>query len=196
MAKHTQVIGKKYINMKLPFKENKLKNTFIRTFDQNIDEGELVWHRDREDRIVKPLTETDWMVQIDNELPKPLTEEVFIPKGVYHRVIKGSGDLKIELTKLEESDFDWVDEIPSDYSYSVYEFLKDNFKVIERTIDLGDQSIDIKTLYGLDESYNLTFDSKKRIFNKICNLIEDDFLDVDNTVLRKTVRLFLNELYN
>jgi hypothetical protein len=182
--------------MKLPFKENKLKNTFIRTFDQNIDEGELVWHRDREDRIVKPLTETDWMVQIDNELPKPLTEEVFIPKGVYHRVIKGSGDLKIELTKLEESDFDWVDEIPSDYSYSVYEFLKDNFKVIERTIDLGDQSIDIKTLYGLDESYNLTFDSKKRIFNKICNLIEDDFLDVDNTVLRKTVRLFLNELYN
>jgi hypothetical protein len=196
MVKHTQVIGKKYINMKLPFKENKLKNTFIRTFDQNIDEGELVWHRDREDRIVKPLTETDWMVQIDNELPKPLTEEVFIPKGVYHRVIKGSGDLKIELTKLEESDFDWVDEIPSDYSYSVYEFLKDNFKVIERTIDLGDQSIDIKTLYGLDESYNLTFDSKKRIFNKICNLIEDDFLDVDNTVLRKTVRLFLNELYN
>jgi hypothetical protein len=97
---------------------------------------------------------------------------------------------------LKEGDFDWVGEIPSDYSYSVYEFLKDNFKVIERTIDLGDQSIDIKTLYGLDESYNLTFDSKKRIFNKICNLIEDDFLDVDNAVLRKTVRLFLNELYN
>jgi len=124
MAKHTQVIGKKYINMKLPFKENKLKNTFIRTFDQNIDEGELVWHRDREDRIVKPLTETDWMVQIDNELPKPLTEEVFIPKGVYHRVIKGSGDLKIELTKLEEGELDWIkDQNPQPWEEFMFPYI-------------------------------------------------------------------------
>lgn len=26
--------------------------------------------------------------------------EKFIPMGVYHRIIKGSGDLKIKLTKL------------------------------------------------------------------------------------------------
>ena len=29
-----------------------------------------------------------------------LLPKVFIPKGVWHRVIKGSGDLKIKLTKL------------------------------------------------------------------------------------------------
>lgn len=85
---------------KLPFKEVKSGDKFIRTFDQNIEESELVWHRDREDRIVKPLSESDWMIQIDNELPKPLKEEVFIPKGVYHRVIKGNGDLVVELTKI------------------------------------------------------------------------------------------------
>jgi hypothetical protein len=40
------------------------------------------------------------MIQLDNELPKIITGEVFIPKGVYHRVIKGNGDLEIKLTKL------------------------------------------------------------------------------------------------
>jgi hypothetical protein len=186
--------------MSLPFKENRLKNKFIRTFDQNIDEGELVWHRDREDRIVKSLTETDWMIQVDNELPKTLNEEVFIPKGVYHRVIKGSGELQIELYKLgdtlTEGDFSWVDDIPSDYDVNVYEFLKNNFDVNKRVINFGDTDLEVKTLYGLDESFNLTFDSKKRILNKICNLIEDDFPNTDERVLRKTVRVFLNELYN
>jgi hypothetical protein len=37
---------------------------------------------------------------MDNQMPKSLTEgkEYFIPKGVYHRVIKGNGDLKVEIT--------------------------------------------------------------------------------------------------
>ena len=39
------------------------------------------------------------MIQIDNELPKQISGEVFIPMGVYHRVIKGTGDLKIKLIK-------------------------------------------------------------------------------------------------
>jgi hypothetical protein len=40
------------------------------------------------------------MIQIDNELPKQIRGEVFIPMGIYHRVIKGTGDLKIKLKKL------------------------------------------------------------------------------------------------
>ena len=85
----------------LPFKEVNIKeNTFIREFKQDTDSGEYVWHRDREDRIVESIGETDWMIQIDNELPKSLNEKVFIPMGVYHRVIKGTGDLKIKLKKL------------------------------------------------------------------------------------------------
>ena len=84
----------------LPFKEVNIKeNTFIREFKQDTDSGEYVWHRDREDRIVESIGETDWMIQIDNELPKSLNEKVFIPMGVYHRVIKGTGDLKIKLIK-------------------------------------------------------------------------------------------------
>lgn len=84
----------------LPFQENKLSdNEFIRVFSQDTDSGEFMWHRDREDRIVESIGETDWMIQIDNELPKVINR-VFIPMGVYHRVIKGTGDLKIKLQRL------------------------------------------------------------------------------------------------
>ena len=83
----------------LPFQETKLSdNEFIRVFSQDTDSGEFMWHRDREDRIVESIVETDCMIQIDNELPKVI-DKVLIPMGVYHRVIKGTGDLKIKLTK-------------------------------------------------------------------------------------------------
>lgn len=84
----------------LPFQETKISdNTFIREFSQDTDSGEFCWHRDRESRIIESLSSTDWMLQIDNELPKNIEGEVFIPMGVYHRLIKGSGDLKIKVIK-------------------------------------------------------------------------------------------------
>jgi len=84
----------------LPFQENKIgDNVFIRDFSRDTDSGDLMWHRDREDRIVEAIEETDWMLQLDNELPKKIEGEVLIPMGVYHRLIKGTGDLKIRLTK-------------------------------------------------------------------------------------------------
>jgi hypothetical protein len=87
--------------MPLPFQENKLNdNTFIREFKQNTDSGDFMWHRDREDRIIEPIDETDWKIQIDNELPKKILGEIFIPMGAYHRLIKGTGNLKIKLRKL------------------------------------------------------------------------------------------------
>ena len=87
--------------MTLPFQETKLgDNEFIRVFSQDTDSGDYYWHRDREDRIIESIGKTDWMIQIDNELPKVIEGEVFIPMGVYHRVIKGSENLKIRLVKL------------------------------------------------------------------------------------------------
>ena len=87
--------------MILPFQETKLiDNEFIRVFSQDTDSGEYMWHRDREDRIIESIETTDWKIQIDNELPKVIEGEVFIPMGSYHRLIKGTGDLKINLTKL------------------------------------------------------------------------------------------------
>ena len=72
----------------------------VRTFTQNISEEELVWHKDREDRIVEVLESTDWQFQFDNNTPQQLKSRLFIPKETYHRIIKGTGDLKIKVVKL------------------------------------------------------------------------------------------------
>ncbi len=88
--------------MSLPFQETKLSdNTFIREFKQDTDSGEFMWHRDREDRIIESISQTDWFIQLDDELPKKIVGEIFIPMGVYHRLIKGTGDLKIRLQKIQ-----------------------------------------------------------------------------------------------
>ena len=82
-----------------PYSEELSEGYHLRTFNENINESELVWHRDREDRIVESIEDTNWMIQLDNELPKKI-DKIFIPKGVYHRVIKGTGDLNVRIKKL------------------------------------------------------------------------------------------------
>lgn len=73
----------------------------VRTFSEDIGQFELVWHRDKEDRIVKALHKTDWKFQLDNDIPRVLSEkELFIPKETYHRLIKGTGELKVKVIKL------------------------------------------------------------------------------------------------
>jgi hypothetical protein len=93
--------------MILPFQENKISdNKFIRVFSQDTDSGEYMWHRDREDRIIESIEPTDWLIQIDDELPKKIEGQILIPMGVYHRLIKGTGDLKIKLQKLNNQSVD------------------------------------------------------------------------------------------
>jgi hypothetical protein len=103
-----------------PYVEERNDNIIRRTFSESADEHELTWHRDREDRIVIPINENDWLVQFDNELPRKLNvdEEFFIPKNTFHRVIKGKSDLVVEIieTTFEEDE------------YEVYEILEEGKK--------------------------------------------------------------------
>jgi hypothetical protein len=87
--------------MEFPFKESKIEgNLYLREFEESVDIDDLEWHRDREDRIVEIIGTTDWQLQMDNELPKIMSGKFFIPKEVWHRIIKGNGDLKVRITKL------------------------------------------------------------------------------------------------
>ena len=87
--------------MDKPYIEEQLHNqTYLRIFPADTPEEDLKWHWDEEDRIVKPTEETDWKFQMDNELPIKIEREIFIPKGVFHRIIKGTGDLKLSVTKI------------------------------------------------------------------------------------------------
>lgn len=74
----------------------------IRTFAEIIPEEELKWHWDEEDRLINPTHDTDWQFQFDDKLPMRMSsnEQIFIPKGVYHRIIKGTGDLSLKIVKV------------------------------------------------------------------------------------------------
>jgi hypothetical protein len=87
--------------MNKPYTEKHINGgTFIREFNTKTTSSELVWHRDKEDRVIEALHHTDWKIQLDNELPKEIKGEICIKKETFHRLIKGSGSLKIRLTKL------------------------------------------------------------------------------------------------
>ncbi len=85
-----------------PYKDIEIGDNYVvREFDENIDPIELMWHRDNEDRVVEVLNTTDWKFQYDNQLPIPLKENVSlkIARHDWHRVIKGTGNLKLKITK-------------------------------------------------------------------------------------------------
>ena len=88
--------------MDFPFSEKKIGNKlFLREFREDVASEELVWHQDREDRRVKVIESNGWMLQMDDRLPILMEEgsTYSIPAYVYHRVIKGSGRLLIEVEK-------------------------------------------------------------------------------------------------
>ena len=88
--------------MDFPFIEEQIDDyNFIRTFPKDVDEMDLIWHADKENRIITVLEGNGWKFQFDEELPIEMTEgkSISILKGVIHRVIKGNGPLVIKLQK-------------------------------------------------------------------------------------------------
>jgi hypothetical protein len=88
------------IMMSKPYKDIEVTDQYIiREFTENIDPIELMWHRDDENRTVEIIGETDWKLQLENELPTSINSPIFIPKHEWHRVIKGTGILKLKIHK-------------------------------------------------------------------------------------------------
>lgn len=82
--------------------EQDSENTFFRTFKQDISKDDLVWHYDLKDRYITIISASNWMFQFDDELPIKLmdNQKIFIPKLKYHRIIKGTGELKIKIEEV------------------------------------------------------------------------------------------------
>ena len=88
--------------MDFPFEEKQIDQfNFIRTFPADVDEMDLIWHADKENRIITVLEGNGWKFQFDEELPFEMVDglNISIFKGRIHRIIKGQGPLKIELHK-------------------------------------------------------------------------------------------------
>ena len=75
------------------------ENETIRTFSPDIPDLELKWHQDWEDRDVEFLNENDWNFQFDNELPQKCQGSIFVKSRSWHRLIKGSTELKVRVYK-------------------------------------------------------------------------------------------------
>lgn len=76
--------------------------TVIRKFSEYVNTEELKWHWDEEDRMVHKVHESDWEIQLDNELPKRIKSTITIPKRTWHRLIKGTGDLCVIVEKIKD----------------------------------------------------------------------------------------------
>lgn len=89
----------------LPFIEDRIDalsdERVIRIFEEFTNPEDLKWHWDEEDRVIEPLHKTDWLFQFDNKLPQSIQEKIKIPKGKWHRIIKGSGKLSLVVEKIK-----------------------------------------------------------------------------------------------
>ena len=74
----------------------------LRTFDESVEQDDLVWHRDTTSRKVHVLSGSEWKIQHDDALPIDLEigREYYIPKMQYHRLIKGEGNLVIRIENI------------------------------------------------------------------------------------------------
>lgn len=71
----------------------------VRTFYSSVHEDQLVWHRDHESRRLTVVESQDWKFQQDNCLPVPMKigDCIQVPANTWHRIIKGAGNLKIQI---------------------------------------------------------------------------------------------------
>ena len=82
-----------------PYTEQSLEEGRIRIFSSDTESSELKWHWDEKHRSIELLEPTDWLLQMDNELPKKIPNVFEIPAGAWHRVIKGEKILKIRIVE-------------------------------------------------------------------------------------------------
>lgn len=82
-----------------PYTEDTQDGYIIREFDSNISNEELVWHRDKKNRVVEIIEGSGWRLQMDNKLPIELKEGMVIeiPKETYHRIGRGNTKLVIKI---------------------------------------------------------------------------------------------------
>jgi len=90
----------------LPFTQTQKGGLLIREFSKDVNSSELAWHRDREDREVYVKSGQGWLLQLENKVPKVMTpgETYFIPRRTYHRIIKGTTNLVVEISEIKREE--------------------------------------------------------------------------------------------
>ena len=61
-----------YTDFSISSNDKYIDNKLVRYFSENVDEEELIWHRDKKTRDVEVVSGDGWQLQMDNELPEEL----------------------------------------------------------------------------------------------------------------------------
>ena len=70
------------------FEKSIYKNVFTRVFKENVKKEQLIWHKDRKDRVVKVIYGTGWKLQYDNYYPFLIQKAIhypFVISILYHK---------------------------------------------------------------------------------------------------------------
>jgi hypothetical protein len=88
--------------MDFPFQQYIKEGKMVRVFTPEVDSDELKWHQDLKDRKVTVVEDGGWSFQMENFLPVKLCDvkQLSIPKFAWHRVIKGDGNLVVEIEEF------------------------------------------------------------------------------------------------
>jgi len=94
---HPQTLGD------FPFQQEIVEGKIERFFPTDVDDEELKWHFDEKDRLVTVIESGGWQLQMDNNLPNKIEDgqKIFIPKFVWHKVIKGDKGLKVSIEEFD-----------------------------------------------------------------------------------------------
>ena len=85
------------------FEKSIYDKVFTRVIKEDVEKEQLIWHKDRKDRVVKVIYGTGWKLQYDNDLPFELEvgQNYYIKKEHFHRLHKGNSELKLEIKEYE-----------------------------------------------------------------------------------------------
>ena len=88
--------------MDFPFEQYIKEGKMVRVFTPDVPVDELKWHQDIKDRKITIVEDGGWSFQIENKLPVKLSnaKQFSIPKFAWHRVIKGEGNLIVEIEEF------------------------------------------------------------------------------------------------
>tara|TARA_B100000214_G_C23823786_1_gene560932 strand:- start:197 stop:514 length:318 start_codon:yes stop_codon:yes gene_type:complete len=89
-----------------PYKEKKLEDgSTLRVFRESVKSQRLVWHRDRQNRVVEVICGNGWKFQRDGSVPIQIGPgSLFeVNANEWHRIIKGKDDLIVKITESKKS---------------------------------------------------------------------------------------------
>ena len=136
-----------------PYKEKKLEDgSIVRVFEESVRPSELVWHRDRQNRVVEVICGDGWRFQRDGSVPVQIGPgSLFeVNANEWHRIIKGKDDLIIKISESKK---------PADGMRSVRKRADNNPKVTKMDF-LPDEVLD-DIADDMDEGHPRQYGAKK-----------------------------------